>query len=103
MKITTTNGRVIAEAETIQDIETLLAMREPKQERPSTKKRPYRRQCPQCDKTFDTKQGIGMHKRKAHGILGKLTLKKLQAEEMKAAQPLPVKFDRPTYQFSLNK
>lgn len=94
MKITITNGKVTAEAETLKEVETLLSMRE-KPAPVENRKRHYARHCPSCGKTFDTRQGLGLHQRKAHGVLGIIARKA-------AATSLPVNFSSATYQIPVN-
>jgi hypothetical protein len=58
MKIYVEKGVVFAQAETEKDVLTLLAMKEPKQERAT-----YKKECGQCGKKF---RGLKLHMTKAH-------------------------------------
>jgi hypothetical protein len=60
MKVTTMNGRVMAEAETIEDIKTLLSFSKPVAHKPVRGK--Y--ECPKCGKYV---KYLGNHDRVMHG------------------------------------
>lgn len=86
MKFEIKDKKIAATAETAADNEALLALMqsyltisdEPVK---TTEKRSYARKCPECEKSFTSRVGLGIHRNKAHGVQGKNAEYKKQYHE----------------------
>lgn len=66
MKIKITNGRVIAEAENMNDIQVLLGMGKGKHKK--HRKHNFKKVCEVCGKVCRGKKGLGIHMAKRHKV-----------------------------------
>lgn len=66
MKITMSDGKMIATAETIEEVQKLLSLVETKNNDVKVKRTPYKRACAQCGKKYHGLRGLALHRLQTH-------------------------------------